>query len=133
MSSKVTFAFDSNPLGVYQAGQLVSGTAELVTERPKTIRCKFKTCGRRRSILIDRDHDVMGLYLNPHSNSDSHTILIHFRCVVASSLILLVYCVLLSDAFVIVTGRSVGRYVCIYGKLYYIYNTHVAAWLASDT
>ncbi|XP_016950508.1 arrestin domain-containing protein 1 [Drosophila biarmipes] len=43
MSSKVTFAFDNNPLGVYQAGQLISGTAELVTERPKTIRSIFIT------------------------------------------------------------------------------------------
>jgi len=92
----------------------------------------FLRVHKSRSILIDRDHDVMGLYLHPHSNSDSHTIPIHFRCVVASSLILLVYCVLLSDAFVIVTGRSAGRYVCIYSKLYYIYNTHVAAWLALD-
>lgn len=39
MSSKVNFSFDSI-LGVYYAGQVVSGTAELITERPKTIRCK---------------------------------------------------------------------------------------------
>ncbi|KMZ04326.1 arrestin domain-containing protein 2 [Drosophila simulans] len=43
MSSKVNFVFDSNPLGVYQAGQLISGTAELITERPKTIRSIFIT------------------------------------------------------------------------------------------
>lgn len=39
MSSKVNFSFD-NVMGVYYAGQVVSGTAELITERSKTIRCK---------------------------------------------------------------------------------------------
>ncbi|KAH8374766.1 hypothetical protein KR200_005752 [Drosophila serrata] len=43
MSSKVNFVFDNNPLGVYQSGQVISGTAELVTERPKTIRSIFIT------------------------------------------------------------------------------------------
>ncbi|XP_073825888.1 arrestin domain-containing protein 3 [Musca autumnalis] len=37
-SSKCTITFDNNPFGVYYAGQVVSGTAELVTTRPKTIR-----------------------------------------------------------------------------------------------
>ncbi|EDW66961.1 arrestin domain-containing protein 1 [Drosophila virilis] len=42
MSSKVNFNFDSI-LGVYYAGQVVSGTAELITERPKTIRSIYIT------------------------------------------------------------------------------------------
>ncbi|XP_032593257.1 arrestin domain-containing protein 2 isoform X2 [Drosophila grimshawi] len=42
MSSKVNFSFD-NILGIYYAGQLVSGTAELITERPKTIRSIYIT------------------------------------------------------------------------------------------
>ncbi|XP_017873829.1 PREDICTED: arrestin domain-containing protein 2 isoform X1 [Drosophila arizonae] len=42
MSSKVNFSFDS-VLGVYYAGQIVSGTAELITERPKTIRSIYIT------------------------------------------------------------------------------------------
>ncbi|XP_075145422.1 arrestin domain-containing protein 3 [Haematobia irritans] len=37
-SSKCIITFDNNPFGVYYAGQVVSGTAELVTTRPKTIR-----------------------------------------------------------------------------------------------
>ncbi|XP_068156726.1 arrestin domain-containing protein 17 [Drosophila tropicalis] len=43
MSSKVTFAFDNNPQGVYYAGQVISGTAELITDRPKTIRSIYIT------------------------------------------------------------------------------------------
>ncbi|KAL7730675.1 hypothetical protein ACLKA6_003451 [Drosophila palustris] len=42
MSSKVNFSFDS-VLGVYYAGQVVSGTAELITERSKTIRSIYIT------------------------------------------------------------------------------------------
>lgn len=41
MSSKCVFSFENNPLAVYSTGQLVSGTAELVTKRPKTIRGTF--------------------------------------------------------------------------------------------
>ncbi|KAH8414028.1 hypothetical protein KR222_002607 [Zaprionus bogoriensis] len=42
MSSQVNFSFDS-ALGVYYAGQVVSGTAELITERSKTIRSIYIT------------------------------------------------------------------------------------------
>ncbi|XP_060648116.1 arrestin domain-containing protein 1 [Drosophila nasuta] len=42
MSSKINFTFD-NVLGVYYAGQIVSGTAELITERSKTIRSIYVT------------------------------------------------------------------------------------------
>ncbi|XP_055906146.1 arrestin domain-containing protein 3 [Eupeodes corollae] len=38
MTSKCTIQFDNNPLGVYYAGQTISGVAELITTRPKTIR-----------------------------------------------------------------------------------------------
>ncbi|XP_055856702.1 arrestin domain-containing protein 3 [Episyrphus balteatus] len=38
MASKCTIQFDNNPLGVYYAGQTISGVAELITARPKTIR-----------------------------------------------------------------------------------------------
>lgn len=41
MASKCTIIFDNNPLGVYYAGQTVSGVAELITTRPKTIRCGY--------------------------------------------------------------------------------------------
>lgn len=42
-SSECKITFDNNPFGVYYAGQIVSGVAELITNRPKTIRCKQKT------------------------------------------------------------------------------------------
>lgn len=38
MTSKCNIQFDNNPLGVYYAGQTISGVAELITTRPKTIR-----------------------------------------------------------------------------------------------
>lgn len=41
MASKCTIQFDNNPFGIYYAGQVVTGTAELITTRPKTIRCKY--------------------------------------------------------------------------------------------
>ncbi|XP_039971137.1 arrestin domain-containing protein 3 [Bactrocera tryoni] len=46
MASKCTITFDNNPMGVYYAGQTVSGVAELITTRPKTIRSIYiSVCG----------------------------------------------------------------------------------------
>ncbi|XP_053968993.1 arrestin domain-containing protein 1 [Anastrepha ludens] len=46
MSSKCTITFDNNPLGVYYAGQVVSGVAELTTKRTKIIRSIYiSICG----------------------------------------------------------------------------------------
>nr|XP_014098956.2 arrestin domain-containing protein 3 [Bactrocera oleae]XP_036233969.1 arrestin domain-containing protein 3 [Bactrocera oleae] len=46
MASKCIITFDNNPMGVYYAGQTVSGVAELTTTRPKTIRSIYiSVCG----------------------------------------------------------------------------------------
>lgn len=41
MSSKCEVTFESNPDGVYYAGQTVAGEIKLTTAKPKTIRGKW--------------------------------------------------------------------------------------------
>ncbi|XP_030374566.1 arrestin domain-containing protein 3 [Scaptodrosophila lebanonensis] len=73
MSSKVTFAFDNNPLGVYYAGQVISGTAELITERPKTIRSIFITVNGFVETRWQEDVEKPGTDGKPIKIVETHT------------------------------------------------------------
>ncbi|KAH8382297.1 hypothetical protein KR009_002773 [Drosophila setifemur] len=81
MASKVNFAFDNNPLGVYQSGQVISGTAELVTDRPKTIRSIFITVNGYGETRWQENEERVGEDGKPTKSLVTHTTTeIYYSC-----------------------------------------------------
>ncbi|KAH8358840.1 hypothetical protein KR093_002793 [Drosophila rubida] len=72
MSSKVNFSFE-NVLGVYYAGQVVSGTAELITERSKTIRSIYITVNGFVETRWQENVEKAGADGKPVKSLETHT------------------------------------------------------------